>query len=307
MMVVPLAYLILFSYVPMYGLQIAFKNYRARDGIWGSAWVGLENFTQFFGNYKWPMYVWNTLALSMYSLFASFPVPIILALTIHVNTHKALKKVAQNVSYMPHFISLVVMIGILFSTLHPVAGMLGAIYRVLGVENPIDIRYAKQSFRHLYVWSGVWQGMGWSSILYLATIAGIDPTLYEAAEMDGAGRLRRIWHITLAGMKPIIALKLIMTISTLLSGGFDQIFNMRNPVVSSSVLILDAYIYDITFNALPDYGFSTAVGLFKSVIGFILLMVANKLSGIISGEQMYSFEKRVNKKKVLKMEKGGKH
>ena len=148
--------------------------------------------------------------------------------------------------------------------------------------------------------------MGWSSILYLATIAGIDPTLYEAAEMDGAGRLRRIWHITLAGMKPIIALKLIMTISTLLSGGFDQIFNMRNPVVSSSVLILDAYIYDITFNALPDYGFSTAVGLFKSVIGFILLMIANKLSGIISGEQMYSFEKRVNTKKALKMKRGGK-
>ena len=139
----------------------------------------------------------------------------------------------------------------------------------------------------------------------MATIAGIDPTLYEAAEMDGAGRLRRIWHITLSGMKPIIALKLIMTISHLLSAGFDQIYNMRNPVVASSVQILDAYIYDITFNALPDYGFSTAVGLFKAVIGFILLMIANKLSGVISGEQMYSFEKRVNTKKVLKGKKGG--
>lgn len=285
MVFVPLCYLILFSYVPMYGLQIAFKDYRAKAGIWGSEWVGLENFAEFFKGYKWPMYVWNTLALSLYSLFASFPIPIVLALTIHVNTHKTLKKVAQNVSYMPHFISLVVMIGILFSTLHPVAGMLGAIYRFFKVENPIDIRYAKQTFRHLYVWSGVWQGMGWSSILYVSALSGVPDELHEAAKLDGASRLRRVWAIDIPTILPTICIMLIMRCGSLLSVGYQKAYLMQSPVNKDVSEIISTYVYN---NGLKknEMSFGTAVGLMNSVINVIMLTIVNWITNKLSDHEM---------------------
>ena len=288
MMVVPLAYLILFSYVPMYGLQIAFKDYRAKAGIWGSEWVGLENFAMFFSNYKWPMYVWNTLALSMYSLFASFPVPIILALTIHVNTHKALKKFAQNVSYMPHFISLVVMIGILFSTLHPVAGMLGAIYRMLDVESYIDIRYAKETFRHLYVWSGVWQGMGWSSILYVSALSGVPEELHEAAKLDGASRLHRVWYIDIPTILPTICIMLIMRCGSLLSVGYQKAYLMQNSMNIDTSEIISTYVYKQGI-AKNNMSFGTAIGLLNSVINMALVFLVNAITNALSDNELGLF------------------
>lgn len=304
LLLLPMAvWLLIFHYVPMSGLILAFKKYRI-GSLWSGEWIGLNNFKRLFATPQAIESIKITIILSIQRIIFEFFPPIILAILLSEMRGKRLKKTYQTIFTFPHFLSWVVIAGMI-NNLFAINGPIDGLLQSIGAGS-MNFLSDTKVFKTLIFVSANWKGMGWSSILYLATIAGIDPTLYEAAEMDGAGRLRRIWHITLSGLKPIIALKLIMTISTLLSGGFDQIFNMRNPVVSNSVLILDAYIYDITFNALPDYGFSTAVGLFKAVIGLILLLTANKLSGIISGEQMYSFEKRVKADKVLKAEKGGK-
>jgi len=295
-------WLLLFHYVPTSGIILAFKKYKI-GSLWSGDWIGFKNFERLFATPQALESIKITVILSIQRIIFEFFPPIILAILLSEMRGNRLKKIYQTAYTFPHFISWVIVAGMI-NNLFAVKGPVDSIIQSLGGDT-INFLTDTGIFRTLLFVTANWKGMGWSCILYLATIAGIDPTLYEAAEMDGAGRLRRIWHITLPGIKPIIALKLIMTISHLLSGGFDQIFNMRNSVVSSSVQILDAYIHDITFLALPDYGFSTAVGLFKSVIGFILLMIANKLSGIISGEQMYSFEKRVKTKKVSKKLKGG--
>ncbi len=303
-LLLPMAlWLLIFHYLPTSGLILAFKKYRI-GSLWSGEWVGLKNFERLFATPQAIESIKITIVLSIQRIIFQFFPPIILAILLSEMRGKRMKKFYQTVFTFPHFLSWVVIAGML-NNLFAINGPIDSIIQSMGFESVSFLSNTK-IFRSLIFISANWKAMGWSSILYLATIAGIDPTLYEAAEMDGAGRLRRIWHITLSGLKPIIALKLVMTISTLLNGGFDQIFNMRNPVVANSVQILDTYIYDITFNALPDYGFSTAVGLFKAIIGLILLLTANKLSGIISGEQMYSFEKRVKAEKVLNSKKGGK-
>lgn len=297
-----IVWLFIFHYLPTSGIILAFKKYRI-GSLWSGDWIGLANFERLFATPQAIESIKITVILSIQRIIFEFFPPIILAILLSEMRGRRLKKIYQTVFTFPHFISWVIIAGMI-NNLFAVNGPIDSIIQSFDGES-VNFLSDTGIFKTLIFVTANWKGMGWSSILYMATIAGIDPTLYEAAEMDGAGRLRRIWHITLSGIKPIIAMKLIMTISHLLSAGFDQIYNMRNPVVASSVQILDAYIYDITFNALPDYGFSTAVGLFKAVIGFILLMIANKLSGVISGEQMYSFEKRVNTKKVLKNKKGG--
>lgn len=285
MMLIPFLYLAIFHYLPMYGMQISFKEYSPRLGIPGSEWVGLENLKDFFGYYQWTNLVVNTLALSLYSIFAGFPIPIILALVLHVNTNKVLKKVAQNVSYVPHFISLVVMIGILFTTLHPVAGMLGGIYRLLGVENPIDVRYAKQTFRHLYVWSGIWQSMGWSSILYVSALSGVPEELHEAAKLDGASRLRRVWAIDIPTILPTICIMLIMRCGSLLSVGYQKAYLMQSPVNKDVSEIISTYVYN---NGLKknQMSFGTAVGLMNSLISVTMLTIVNWITNKLSDHEM---------------------
>lgn len=303
LLIFPMAlWLLMFHYVPMSGLVLAFKKYQI-GSLWSGKWVGLKNFERLFATPQAIESIKITVVLSLQRIVFEFFPPIILAILLSEMRGKKLQKIYQTVFTFPHFISWIIIAGMV-NNLFAINGPVDSLIQKMGFDS-INFLSDTGIFKGMIFTSANWKGMGWSSILYLATIAGIDPTLYEAAETDGANRLQRIWHITIPGIMPIIALKLIMTISGLLSGGFDQIFNMRNAVVSNSVLILDAYIYDITFNALPDYGFSTAVGLFKSVIGFILLMIANKLSGIISGEQMYSFEKRVKKKKAPKRRRKG--
>lgn len=303
LLLLPMAlWLLIFHYFPTSGLILAFKKYKI-GSLWSGEWVGLKNFQRLFATPQALESIKITVGLSIQRIIFEFFPPIILAILLSEMRGKRIKKIYQTVFTFPHFISWVIIAGMI-NNLFAINGPIDSIVKALGKDS-VNFLSDTGIFRTLIFTSANWKGMGWSSILYMATIAGIDPTLYEAAEMDGASRLQRIWHVTLPGLKPIIALKLIMTISHLLSGGFDQIFNMRNSVVSNSVQILDAYIHDITFNALPDYGFSTAVGLFKSVIGFILLMIANKLSGIISGEQMYSFANRVKKAKPPKAKKGG--
>jgi len=282
----PLIYLIIFKYVPMLGVQIAFKRYNARMGIWGSPWVGLMQFTKFFNSYQFERVLTNTIVLSLYSLVAGFPLPIVLALMMNAERSGRMRSFVQNVTYMPHFISTVVMVGILNQFFNTRYGGFANIWHLFSDGKVPDLLSSATAFTHMYVWSGVWQGMGWGSIIYMAAIAGIAPSLYEAAKIDGASRIQQIWHITLPGLKDIISIQLILCIGGLFGSSFDQIFNMRNATVKMAAQTLDTYIYDISFGSVPNYGFSTATGLFCSVVSFILLTIGNKLVYKLTGTKL---------------------
>lgn len=273
-------WLLIFHYGPMYGLLLAFKKYNARLGIWGSEWVGLDNLKRIFVTPVAMKAIWNTLTISIRRTIFEFPFPIILAVLITEMRGKRLKKVYQTIFTFPHFLSWVV-VGAILTNFLSGSGTINTALANMGFEK-INFLGNSKIFTSLLFVTANWKGMGWGAIIYMAAIAGIDPTLYDAAKVDGASRWQQIWHITLAGIKSTIAVKLILDIGGIMNAGFDQIFNMRNDVVNSAVTILDTYVYDITFGAVPNYGFSTAVGLFKSVIDFILLILANQVSGYLS-------------------------
>lgn len=288
MVLVPLAYLILFHYVPMYGITIAFKDYSPRAGIWGSQWVGLKHFEKFFGYYLWPQLVVNTLSLSLYTIFVGFPIPVILALLMHVHTGKALKKIAQNVSYIPHFISLVVMVGILQTVLDPVAGIIGYFNRMIGSASYDDIRGSKEAFRHLFVWSGIWQTAGWSTIIYVSALSGVSEDLHEAAKIDGASRLRRVFSVDFPTILPTVALMLIMRFGSIMSVGYQKAYLMQNASNISVSEIISTYVYKQGLQK-GNMSFGTAVGLLNSVINVILVFIVNWVTNILSDNEMGLF------------------
>lgn len=281
MMLLPLAYMIIFHYVPMYGLQISFRDYRTKAGLVGSEWVGLYQFQTFFSNYKWKSYLLNTLYLSLYSLFAGFPLPILLALFINANNNKILKKVTQNISYIPHFISVIVMVGILNRILDPFTGLWGTICKELGVLEIIDIRANPDSFRHLYVWSGVWQQMGWSAILYVSTLSGVSPELHEAARIDGASRFRRMLTVDIPAIMPTVCIMLIMSMGRILNIGYEKVYLMQNQlnIVSSEIISTYVYKYGLANNEL-SYG--SAVGMMNSVVGTAMVILVNWITNKLS-------------------------
>lgn len=285
MMVLPMAYIIIFQYLPMYGLQIAFRDYRARAGIWGSEWVGLANFREFFGYYKWPTIVKNTLGLSLYSLVVGFPIPIVLALMIHVNEHKRLKKLAQNISYIPHFISTVVMVGILFQVLNPVTGIVGSVSRYFGVSTTTDFRYSNEAFRHLYVWSGVWQNMGWSTIIYVSALSSVSQELHEAATIDGASRLRRVFSVDLPAIMPTVAIMLILRFGSIMSVGYEKVFLMQSSLNLDTSEIISTYVYKFGLGE-NKLSYGAAVNLMNSVINTTLLLLVNKIASVITDDEV---------------------
>lgn len=288
MILAPLAYLLLFSYAPLYGIQVAFKDYSPKLGIVDSPWVGLKHFEKFFGYFLWPQLVGNTLALSLYSILVGFPIPIILALIIHVNTGKVLKKVAQNVSYVPHFISLVVMVGILNTVLNPVTGFLGQIYKLFGIVGADDIRGSKDAFRHLYVWSGVWQTMGWSSIMYISALSAVPDELHEAAKLDGASRLRRVWSVDIPTILPTICLMLIMRFGSIMSVGYQKAYLMQNLMNSETSEIISTYVYKQGIQK-NNMSFGTAIGLLNSVINMVLVFTVNAITNWLSDNELGLF------------------
>lgn len=219
-------YVIMFCYIPMYGLQIAFKNYKVSLGVSGSPWVGMRNFTDFFQSYYFWTLLKNTLVLSVYSLIVGFPVPIIVALVLNEMKGK-FKKVTQTVLYAPHFISMVVLVSILNSMLSPSQGVVNTVLEMLGMERNYFMANPAY-FRHLYVWSGVWQGMGWGAIIYLAALSGVDPTLHEAADIDGATRLQKIMHINIPTILPTIIIMLILRMGQIISVGYEKVYLMQN-------------------------------------------------------------------------------
>lgn len=266
---------ILFHYKPMYGLIIAFKNYSPAKGITGSSWAGFKHFEDFLTNpYFWRL-MRNTLTISLSNLIFSFPAPIILALLLNEIKNKAFLRGSQMIMYIPHFISLVVICGMIIN-FTDIDGVINDLLNVFGIERKAYLNYP-QYFVPIYVISDIWQGIGWNSIIYMAALTGIDTSLYEAATIDGAGRWKQTLHVTIPGILPTIIIMLLMRIGNLLSVGYEKVILLYNPLTYETADIISTYVYRKGLLE-QNYSFSTAVGLFNSIISFILLIGANTLS-----------------------------
>ena len=280
------AYFIIFKYIPMGGIVIAFKDFKLGLGVSGSEWVGLANFVDAFRTRLFIRSVRNTLVISLLKLCVGFPAPIILALLLNEVRHNAYKRVVQTISYLPHFLSWVIMAGILSQLLSPNNGAVNALLKTLGRKDPVPFLLDNAYFRGTVVISDVWKGVGWGSILYLATISSIDPTLYEAAICDGASRPQRVRYITLPSIMPTITIMLILSLGGILDAGFDQLLNLYSSAVYETGDIIDTYVYRV---GLVDWNYklSTAIGLFKNIIGFVLVAGSNAVAKAISGNGIW--------------------
>ncbi len=276
---------ILFAYMPMYGAIIAFKDFRLGDTIFSAPWVGLKWFKEFFGS----MYFWrlmkNTLLINFYSLIFGFPIPIIFALVVNEIRIRKFKKLVQTISYMPYFISTVIIVGILHNFFGYSHGIVNNIIESMEYER-IRFFMESQYFRPLYIGSGIWQSFGYSSIIYIAAMSGVNVELYEAVVIDGANRLQQIWHITLPAIRPTIVILLILNVGRLMSEGFEKIILMYSPATYEVADVISTYVYRRGLIDM-EYSFSTAIGLYNSVINFLLLVVANATSRRISGVSLW--------------------
>ena len=285
-MILPVVvYYIVFAYMPMYGIQLAFKDYNVKAGIMGSPWVGFEHFERFFSAYNFELLLKNTIGLSVYSILVGFPIPIIFALMLNYLKNKYLKKTVQMVSYAPYFISTVVMCGMITIFMNPDTGVFNIIRNMLGMES-VDFLSKPQWFNDIYVWSGVWQGMGWSSIIYISALSGVDYQLHEAAIVDGATKIQRMIHVDLPSIKPTIIMLLILQMGSLMNVGFEKVFLLQNTLNKSAASVISTYVYEVGL-INSDYGYSTAVGLFNSLINIILIVTANQLSKKFADESLF--------------------
>lgn len=277
LMLVPgILYYLIFHYAPMAGIVIAFKDFDIFSGIWSSEWVGLRHFRQLFESEAFFRIFRNSLCISFYKLAVCFPVPIVLAIMLNEVRNRKFQRTLQTVVYLPYFLSWVVIAGIVTNLLSPSDGILNVLIKAMGGA-PVNFLADKEKFRTVLVLSDLWHGMGWNTIIFLAALTNIDPQLYEAARMDGAGKLQQILHITLPGLKSTIIVLLLMKIGNLMNNGFEQIFLLYNPNVYEVADVFETYVYRI---GLVDtrYDFATAVGLFKSGVSFLMLVCANKLA-----------------------------
>lgn len=272
---VPVIYAFLFAYVPMGGIIIAFEKYSPRKGILGSEWVGLKYFKQFFTTPSSKQVIFNTLYLGVYSLLAGFPVPIILAICLNEMRSKKYKKFIQMVTYAPYFISTVVMVGIMMRMMDMRTGIINKAIQALGME-PVNFFGDVDIFPSLYVWSGIWQTAGYSSIIYIAALAGVSPELQEAAIMDGANRLQRILHVDLPCIIPTIITMLIFNCASIMNIGFDKVYLMQNDMNAKRSEVISTFVYKVGLTN-GDFSFSTAAGLFQSVVSFSLLVIVNQI------------------------------
>lgn len=278
-----LIYLLIFHYWPMYGVQIAFRNFKPTKGIWGSPWVGMKNFDKFFHSYMFKDLLTNTIVLSVYQIVASFAFPILLALLLNYCVSNRLRKVTQMVTYAPHFISTVVLVGMLNVFLSE-SGIINQLLNLLGLRSVPFLSDAGM-FRHIYVWSHIWQRTGYNSVIYIAALAGVNPELHEAAIVDGANKLQRILHIDLPAILPTAIILLIMSTGNMLSLGFEKVYLMQNDLNLGVSEIISTYVYKIgLLNA--QYSYSTAIGLFNNVINLIVLLTVNKIADKVSGTSL---------------------
>lgn len=280
------AMIVLFNYLPMYGIQIAFKNFRPVKGIWGSEWVGMKWFDRFFASAQFGSLLTNTLVLNLYSLLVSFPMPILLALLFNQFRSQRVKKALQTVSYAPHFISTVVMVGMLTLFLSPTSGLYGSICRVFGIT-PINPMGTAGLFRHIYVWSDVWQHTGWDSIIYIAALSSIDPQLYDAATVDGANRYQKILHIEIPALLATASILLIMRVGSLMSVGFEKAYLMQNGLNISTSEVISTYVYKIGLTGTAQYSYAAAVGLFNTIVNLVLLTICNTVTRRLNGSSLW--------------------
>jgi putative aldouronate transport system permease protein len=276
-----IAFFLIFSYGPLYGIQVAFKDFRIGLGIWGSEWVGLAKFEAIFRNADFWRSVKNTVLISGFKLVCGFPVPILIAIIINEIAYSKFKRTVQTIITFPHFLSWIIISGIMMKLLGDQGAVNGMLW-TLGMEKA-GFMTNPATFRGILVATDIWKESGWSCIMYLAAISSIDPSLYESATIDGANRFQRILYITLPGIAYMMCILLILACGSIMNANFDQVFNMYNPSVYKTADIIDTYIYRITFQMKPDYGFSTAVGLFKGVVNMILVLSANKIVKRIGG------------------------
>ncbi|MEK4508095.1 sugar ABC transporter permease [Paenibacillus anaericanus] len=269
-------YFLIFHYGPMYGIQIAFKNFIPTKGIMGSEWVGFEHFERFFNSYYFWDLLWNTLSLSFYELAIGFPLPILLALAFNEVRNGFFKKSVQTITYAPHFISVVVMSGMIITFLSPSTGMIVKMVEFVGFDAPAFLTDPRW-FKTVYVLSGVWQSTGWGTIIYLAALSGVDPQLHEAAIVDGASRFKRVLHINLPMIIPTITILLILNVGNILGVGYEKVLLLQNPLNMDSADVISTFVYRSGLVS-AQYSFSTAVGLFNSIVNALMLITVNRIA-----------------------------
>lgn len=286
MMAFPLIYLLLFNYIPMYGAQIAFRDYKIQDGIWGSQWVGLKHFLKFLTGYNFPTILKNTLTISLYSL-ATFPLPIAFAILINYTTSRKFQKTVQMVTYMPYFISTVVLVGMIIQFLDANSGVINMLISLTGGKAKNWMGYPEY-IPHIYIWSDVWQSLGYGAVIYIAALAGVPTDLHEAAIVDGATIWQRIWHVDLPVIAPTIVIQLILRCGSILNVGYEKMYLMQNDLNLATSEIISTYEYKQGLaSALPQYSYGSAIGLLLSVINMIILFIVNKAADKISGTALF--------------------
>ncbi|MDR0450784.1 MAG: ABC transporter permease subunit [Treponema sp.] len=287
LLLVPVVYVLIFNYVPMYGVLMAFKRFAPRLGVWRSPWVGLYNFERLLRSPNFPIILRNTLALSVYSLAAGFPFPLILAICINHSLRRRFRKITQTVTFAPHFLSSVLVVGLITQILGARTGAVNIFISSLGLEE-VNFLGSASLFPHVYVWSGIWQSTGYGAVIYISSLAAVDPSYHEAAIIDGANLWQRIWHIDLATIRPIVIIMLILSMGSILGGNFEKTYLLQNPLNIGASEIITTYVYKVGLsNARPDYSFGTAIGLFQNAVGVILTLAVNRIANKLSGEGMF--------------------
>ncbi len=279
-------YMGIFLYAPMYGLVIAFKDFTASKGILGSPWVGTKWFELFFTSPRFWQILKNTLILSVYSLIVGFPLPVILALMINDIRNLRFKRFTQTVTYMPYFISTVVLVGMMSVLFSPKSGVVNAILAHMGGSGETFFMGESRYFRHMYVWSGVWQSMGWNSIIYIAALTGVSQELHEAAKIDGANKIQRILHVDLPAILPTMIILLIMNCGSILNVGYEKVYLLQNSLNTPVSEVISTYIYKIGLQQ-QKFSYSTAIGLFNNIVNFMVLVTVNKFSRKVSGTGLW--------------------
>ncbi|PXX51474.1 putative aldouronate transport system permease protein [Hungatella effluvii] len=277
-------YIVLFNYIPMYGIQLAFKDYKPLDGIWGSAWVGMKHFKTFFESYQFSSLLKNTLALSVYSLVAGFPLPIVFALLLNYITHNKMKKSVQMITYAPHFISTVVFCGMLLIFLSS-DGIINQLLKLIGIE-PVGFLSNPKNFRHIYVWSDVIKNIGWGSIIYISVLSSVGQELHEAARVDGASKFQRLRYIDFPSIVPTMIIMLIMRAGEIMEVGFEKAFLLQNSINLDYSEIISTYVYKIGIQG-GQFSYSAAIGLFNNVINLILLLAVNRIARKMSDVSLW--------------------
>lgn len=286
MILIPLILLLIFFYYPMLGLQIAFKRFSASGGIWGSEWVGLYQFKKMLNTPKFVQVFFNTLKISVYYILVKAVVTVFFAMLLNVVRNKFYKKTVQMITYMPYFISTVIMVGILSQLLNSRIGLYGNICNLLGIQ-AVDIWSKPQYFPHIYVWSGIWQNLGWNSVIYLAALSSVDQALYEAASIDGASRFKQLIYIDFPSIMPTFIILFILSVGSMMSLGYEKVLLMQNQLNLSASEIISTYSYKVALQTGTDYSYGTAISLFDSVINLAFMIFVNQLSKKVTDSSLW--------------------